>query len=427
MPIPSGLSPRRTVIRRIRDFLSPSRYRVVTPASPFTSQPSQPIVIDYPIQTEAAHPDFSNVYVVSSGKLSNTQGQVLAKWSMTTGQETARIDLHAYANQISTQVCLALHPTDSSKLYAVLDQVNSPTNPPTGKPQYQLILIEVNTTTFTVTRTLEFGAFPISTPTGSMTEQPQKVRGFYLSSDGNQAYTIGIYPKIADVGTEGSIFWSDLLNWNHNGQGFIQDIVDSSGVRAAENAEQWKFLNTKITGIPGSSHALLTGQDEAQNTGILEVSLGGNAVIPIQTLSNLFGYTPIGWISDSLYVVALGNIQSIDKSMLNDPNAVPTHHTVVPTVEYDEPNGNHRRYQYTWGSHVIAEQAKKIICGGRDGVFIYDANTNSNTLDDSMISHSDPKYYVMRVLSGNQSGKVLLRIQEGWSGPVKNRFVEYAY
>lgn len=418
-------------LRIIRDrntagTLTPGPRPPVAPTP--TRQAGTPLVIPYTIQTEAASPDLKFVYVVSDTKLSTTSGQVLARWDMTTGLETHRLDLGSYTHQVSTFVRLAVHPSNPNRIFVVFDQVNSPSTSAPLTVQYQLMMLEVNEANLSVVNSLPFGPLAFQTPTGSMSENPQKVRQLLLSSSGDAAFTFGMYPKVTDGATEGSVARTDIQNWTHKGQSFIQDIVKTSGVLAANAAIMWIYTNPRACWVPGTNRVLLNGFIPNQGIGgVLEASLDTTfGLVPIRTLTNLNGYGLISWVGSKLYVAKIGNLQSVDQSQIA---AAPVHHLTFPTIQYVDSSGLNRNYQYASSSQAAIPQQNRIVFGGSDGVWVFKTDANVGLpVDSSMILRGVPSKKVERVLAGNVAGTVLLRIRETTSnaaGGYKDFFTEY--
>ena len=365
-------------------------------------------LVNYPIYTETASPDLRTVYVISNEKLADSQGSVLAKLDSRNGREMARIDLFEYANQSSPSAGIALHPTNPTRLYVVVDQLYTETIAGVNIEQLRWVLLEVDTSSFTVTRSLYIG--PLWTPIpGGTTYRPKKVRALVLSPSGDAAYTFGVIQKAEDPGTEGTVAWTDLANWVHKGQDFIQDIVQNSGIRAAQLAQGWKFTDPVPCWVPGGNQILLRGFSSGHVAHTLLASLSPSlGLTPVQALSNLDSKTALGWIGDKLFMSGL-NISSISQALLTF--GASTDLAGFPTVSYVE-DGHDRLVVFTTASSAVAAAGNKIIFGGPDGVFVFHTDTNSEgAVDASMISRGMPINRVECVLVGTTSGKALLRIR----------------
>jgi hypothetical protein len=379
---------------------------------------------NYPILTESVSPDLRTVYLVSNGAVDGSgnpgtwqptgggPSQILARRVVGANCDSARLRLGDITKLASIGTPRpVINPTTGTVYLAVYGAQNTAAAT-SNQPSFPVMVLEINGTSLQVNRTLAYKPFKVTTPQVN-SEAPDVPRYLFMSPAWNAAYTIGMYPSPFDAGTEGSIAWSDLQAFVHNGTKYIQDVVETSGVRAAETASSWKFLNANPHWIPGTNHVLMSGYNTQTGVfpGLLEGALNpASGFWPSRTLP--YPGKPLGFIGDRLYVVQVGGIRSLPKSQLD---TTPTFHLNLPTIEFME-DGRQRRVSFTVGDSYVSSATGQILFGGPDGLFIYNVATNTGTLDTSMILHptttgtTRTSKVIRAIHGGTVSRKVLLRI-----------------
>ncbi len=337
--------------------------------------------VPYYVIDDVATGDLQTVFVVAS--------HFVARWDRRRGRQTHRLDLKPYSHQTDTQVRIALDPRGTT-LYVALDQVNSPSAEAPDVPQYQLLLLAVDAQRLRVRRQMPFGAF--DTPSGA---QPEKVYALTISSDGKAAYTFGFYPKVGDSGTVGSIAWSDLAAWKHGDIQYIQDIVERSGVRVARDAEKWKFRHAKPVFLSTGRMLILSDHTDG---GVLEGSVNSRSGLrPMRTIAALAGCTPHGLMDGRLcYEDKHGNVRSLPTDGLAGEG----------TFHFPSPGGD----------LVLSHSDKRVLVGGRQGLWIYDAAAGKSDRREEFSQEAMQGAKVVKLHAGRQPGQVLVRLSKRASG-----------
>ena len=143
----------------------------------------QRLDMSYQVYRDVVSSDFKTIFVLSP--------HFVARWDRLKRRETGRLPLKPYSHQTDTHVRLELD-AQGKRLYVALDQTNEVSADAPDRPQFQLMILEINAQTLKVTREMPFGAFDA---TGSAAH-PEKVWELILSDDGKAAYVFGNYPKV---------------------------------------------------------------------------------------------------------------------------------------------------------------------------------------------------------------------------------------
>ncbi len=412
-----------------------------------TYSPLPGMPANYPIATEAVSRDLRTVYVVSSCAVDGNgnpgtwtgsatgPSQILARRSAGSNRDLARLRLSDITRLVAIPTPRpVINPTTGRVYLAVYGAQNI--SAPLDQPSFPVMILEIDGTSLQVIRTLAYRPFRLTTPQGTQSEAPNPSRYLFMSGAWDAAYTIGMSSAPWDAGTEGSIAWSNLPAFVHNGTKYIQDVVEESGVRAAQAAQSWKFLNANPKWIPGTNHVLLSGYNTQTGVfpGLLEGSLSpATGLTPYRTLP--YPGALIGFIGDRLYVSTLASIRSVPTAQLD---AIPTFHINFPTIQRVE-DGRQLQYGYNFADSHITPAGDLIIFGGSDGLFIYDVRANTGRLDASMIQYpmtsgATRTYKTIRSVHGSGVERaVLLRIDtisspaSGGIGTSTSAFQRYAY
>lgn len=390
---------------------APRRAIVPNPAARVNAQTAAARAASYPADSLpfslgafAASADQNTLWLVSSGRVGTSMGQLLVRYDRSLRRETQRVDLGAYTHTVSSMVPDPLvHPTNG-RLYVAVAQDNGAT--PAVRPKWQIIVLEFDQSTLALVRQLPLGAFQSRLGTPSpMYETPEALCGSALSPAGDVVFTFGSYPNPADHGTQGSLGWVSLADTSRKGIQYVQDIVQRSGVRAAAAAAGWTFGDRmkNLQWIPGTQDVLLP----AEGGGMLRAGLSSTGMSPRETLPELQGYSLMGWIGSTLYVTKIGNVCTLTSAVLT---AAPTFVRAWPTVEYVE-NGTTRRTMFTGGPRCAT--GTQLFMAGRDGIWIYPGGTDLGKMDDSMIQRTgEPRWYIQDATGCERPGSLLLWIRQ---------------
>lgn len=325
----------------------------LTPVRPVKSKEVKPpsiklfqrLEVPYRVRDDAVAPDLGTFFVVGR--------HFVARWDRGKRQETARLTLEPYSQQKDTQVRIALHP-QGGKLYVALDQVNQVTPENPAVAQYQLLLLEVDAQTLRVLRDLPFGTF--DTPQGA---QVEKVYDLILSQNGRAAYIFGLYPKIGDRGTVGSIAWADLAKWQVGDIQYIQDIVERSGVRACRDANRWPFRHPHPVLVPGTNRIFI--MTDHNNPQVLEGTVHPRTgLTPVSTIASLEGCRLLGVMADRLYYEERTNVRSLPLSNLEGEGIF-----YFPDAD---------------GAVVPVPKEKNLLASTKQGLVVYHAPTKARSV-----------------------------------------------
>ena len=403
---------------------------------------------NYSILTEAVTADLQTLYVVSNGAVdqngnpgtyqptAGAPSQILARRRVGLGGDHARLRLSDFTRMAAVMMPPPVVNPTTGKVYLALygAQVTGTTS--ATQPVFPVMVLEIDGVSLQVVRTLTYKPFTVPTTHGTYSEARNAPRYLFMQPDWSAVYTLGAAPSVYDSGTEGSLSWSSLPAFVHKGTNYVQEIVEASGVRAAETAENWTFENGRPFFLPGTTRVLLSGFNKQTGTcaGTLEASMSpGSGLIPVRSLPYL-GQV-LGTIGSRLYVTNIGNVGSVPLSQLD--SAV-TYHRSLPSVSWVE-DGRQRQVSFGVAAAVASPATGKILMGGDGGVFIYDVATNSGPVDASMIQHpvvngtTRTKKFIRNMLGGSAVNKVLLRVDtsnspvSGGIATVSTQYLPYSY